>query len=84
MVWTQVTGSLHLVDYRNKKSVKLNIFSFAKNCKKESTCIDKPSIMDTHLIWTPHYHEQFALLLSKESPYILISLNSTRLIWTPR
>ena len=83
MVWTQVTGSLHLVDYHNKKSIKLNKFSFANNRKKESTCTDKPCFIDTCLIWTPHYYGQFALSLAKESPCILISLNSAHLIPTP-
>ena len=47
MVWTQVTGSSHLVDYHDKKSIKLNKFSFTNNCKKESTCTDKPCFIDT-------------------------------------
>ena len=28
---------------------------------------------DTRLIWTPHYHQQFALSLGKEHPYFFLS-----------
>ena len=35
---------------------------------------------DTRLIWTPHYHQQFA---GERTPLLFFSLNSTRLIRTP-
>ena len=31
----------------------------------------KPRFTDTHLIGTPHYYEQFAVSVGKESPYRL-------------
>ena len=41
----------------------------------------KPRFADTRLIWTPHFHEQFALSgLGKKT--LTFSLNSTLLIQT--
>ena len=44
-------------------------------------CSVKPCIVDTSLIWTPHYYGQFSL--SWENKILTFSKNSARLILTP-
>ena len=56
--------------------------TFSDMCPPKYVETVKPRFMDTHLIRTPHYYGQFALFLGTVSR--TFSLNSTRLLRTPR
>ena len=61
---------------------KHDLETFSDMCPPKYVETVKPRFMDTHLIRTPHYYGQFALSLGTVS--LTFSLNSTRLLQTPR